>query len=205
MRFASLLAAVPRLALSGAAALALLGAAATTAAAATLDIDGPAGAAVTVDGTPLGRLPLAAPVSLEPGLHVVTCALRGCELFTADVLITHQQAVHRLYARLIPLRRRDAALYSFVFAGLGQQHIGRPTLGWALTGLEAGGLVAGLAGELTLRNRRDDYAVLYDAYLSAITDQEIVARRAAAAAAWSKVEDAASLRRTGLLVAAGAV
>lgn len=207
MRFASLIAAVHRLLIPGAVAVALLlgAAAATTAAAATLEIEGPAGAAVTVDGAPTGRLPLASPIALEPGLHQVTCALRGCEPFMADVLITQESAAHRLCARLIPLRRRDGVLYSFVFAGLGQRHIGRPALGWALTGLEAGGLVAGLAGELSLRNRRDDYAVFYDAYRNAITDEEIAARRAAAEAAWSRVEDAESLRRTGLLVAAGAV
>ncbi len=96
-------------------------------------------------------------------------------------------------------------LFSLVFAGLGQQHIDRPALGWALTGLEAGGLVTGLVGELSLRNRRDDYAVIYDAYLNAITDGEIAARRIETAAAWSRVEDAESLRRTGLLVAAGAI
>jgi hypothetical protein len=56
-----------------------------------------------------------------------------------------------------------------------------------------------------LRNRRDDYVVLYDAYLGAITDEEIAARRAEAEAAWNQMEDAESLRRTGLLVAAGAV
>jgi hypothetical protein len=207
MRFASLLVAVQRLLIPGAAVLALmLGAtAATTAAAATLEVDGPVGAAVTVDGAPIGRLPLGSPVALEPGLHVVTCALRGCELFTADVLIVQESAAHRLCARLIPLRRRDGVLFSLVFAGLGQRHIGRPTLGWALTGIEAGGLVAGLAGELSLRNRRDDYVVLYDAYLGAITDEEIAARRAEAEAAWNQMEDAESLRRTGLLVAAGAV
>jgi hypothetical protein len=207
MRFASLLVAVHRLLIPGAAVLALiLGAAtATIAAAATLEVDGPAGAAVTVDGAPIGRLPLASPVALEPGLHVVTCALRGCELFTADVLIVQESAAHRLRARLIPLRRRDGVLFNLVFAGLGQRHIGRPTLGWALTGLEAGGLVAGLAGELSLRNRRDDYAVLYDAYRNALTDEAIAARRAETEAAWSAVENAESLRRTGLLVAAGAV
>ena len=207
MRFASLLDAVHRLLIPGAAAVALMlgAAAATIAAAATLEVDGPAGAAVTVDGAQIGQLPLASPVALEPGLHVVTCALRGCELFTADVLIVQEGAAHRLCARLIPLRRRDGVLYSFVFAGLGQRYIGRPTLGWALTGLEAGGLVAGLAGELSLRNRRDDYAVLYDAYLNAITDEEIAARRAEAEAAWSRADDAESLRRTGLLVATGAL
>jgi hypothetical protein len=207
MRFASLLAAVPRLLIPGAAILALLlgGGAAPAARAATLEIDGPAGATVSLDGAPLGRLPLASRVSLAPGLHVVTCALRGCEPFTADVLITQESAAHRLCARMIPLRRRDGVLFNCVLAGLGQRHIGRPTLGWALTGLEAGGLVAGLAGELSLRNRRDDYLVIYDAYLNAVTDAEIAARRADAAAAWSRVEDAESLRRTGLLVAAGAV
>lgn len=207
MRFASLLAAVPRLLIPGAAIVALLlgGAAAPGALAATLEIDGPAGAAVAVDGAPIGRLPLASAVVVTPGLHVVTCTLRGCEPFTADVLIADETANHRLHARLIPLRRRDGVLYSLVFAGLGQRHIGRPALGWALTGLEAGGLVAGLAGELSLRNRRDDYAVLYDAYRNAITDEQIAARRDAAEAAWSEVEDAESLRRTGLLVAAGAV
>jgi hypothetical protein len=207
MRLASLLAAVPRLLIPGAATLALMlgGGAAPTARAATLEIDGPAGAAVTVDDAPIGRLPLASPVALEPGLHQVTCALRGYELFAADILITQESAVHRLCARLIPLRRRDGVLFNLVFAGLGQRHIGRPALGWALTSLEAGGLITGLAGELSLRNRRDDYAVLYDAYLNAITDEAIASRRAETETAWSRVEDAESLRRTGLLIAAGAV
>jgi hypothetical protein len=203
MRCLPRLAAVGRLLILGAAALTLP--ACGAARAATLEIEGPAGAAVTLDGRAVGTLPLAAPLTLAPGDHTVACALRGCETLTTRFTVADPSETRRLRARLTPLRRREALLYSLAFAGLGQRYVGRPTLGLAFSALEAGGLLAGLTGELALRNSRSDYLVLEDAYRHALDPAYIASTRAAADAAWRDVQDAESLRRTGLLVAAGAV
>ena len=194
--------AVRRLLLLGVAALLVTGGASH---AATLEIEGPAGAAITIDGRVVGILPLASPPALAPGSHVVSCSLRGYESLTAGIDVVDPGEVQRLHARLTPLSRRDALFYSLAFAGLGQRYVGHRTLGYALSALEVGGLLAGLTGELVLRNRRDDYIVLKDAYRHAVDPQDVLATRAAAAAAWKNVEDAASLRRTGFIVAGGAV
>ncbi len=177
----------------------------TVAAAAVVEIGGPAGTTVLVDGLPAGRLPLATPLVLEPGTHWIRCELPGHQPFESELAIADGDARVRLQARLTKLRRREALAYGLVFAGLGQHYVGRPRLGWALSALEAGGLLAGLSGELSFRDRKDDYAVLYAAYRNAITDEEIAARRAAAEAKYAQMEDAQSLRDAGLAVAAGAV
>jgi hypothetical protein len=111
----------------------------------------------------------------------------------------------RLQMRLIPLRRRDAVLYSFVLAGLGENYVGRPLPGYLLTAAEIGGLLGGLAGQLAYDNHRSDYLVLYDAYRHAVSEEDVAATRAQAEKAWNDLRSAESLRNTGLLVAAGAV
>ncbi len=175
------------------------------ASAASLIVDGPPGASVLIDGRSAGVLPLGAPLAVEPGAYELRCELRGYQPFVAELTVAEPDELLRVVARLTPLRRPAALLYGLVFAGFGQQYVGRPRLGWALSALELGGLAAALAGELSYGNRRDDYEALYDAYLNAITAGAIAAAREAAAQKYAQMEDAESLRDTGLIVAAGAV
>lgn len=173
--------------------------------AARLEVAGPAGAALEIDGRALGPLPLAGPLELEPGIYDLACRLQGHQPFRHELLFGASDEVIRLQIRLTPLSRKDALLYGSVLAGLGQHYVGRPRLGWALTVAELGGLATAVVGETSLRSRRDDYLVMYDAYGHALDEDDIAARKLAADEAYGKMKDAQALRDTGLIVAAGAV
>ncbi len=170
-----------------------------------LQIDGPAGARITLDDRPRGPLPLAGPIALEPGNHLLEGKLRGYLPYRQEVSFTSGGDRRLLQMRLVPLSRRDAVLYSFVLAGLGESYVGRPLEGYVLSAAEVGGLLAALAGQLTYTNRRSDYLLLYDAYQHAVAESDVTAQRAAAASAFQKMKDAQSLRNAGLVVAAGAI
>lgn len=170
-----------------------------------LELEGPPGAVVTLSGRELGTLPLPGPVPLTTGEHALTARCRGYVPFERALLIQEDGERMRLRLRMTTLSRRDAVLYSLALAGLGQHYVGRPLLGWTLTALEVGGVAAAIGGELAYTNHRSDYLVLYDAYRNAIGEEDLLAKRAAADKAWRDMENAESLRDTGLLVAAGAV
>lgn len=170
-----------------------------------LELEGPPGAVVTLSGRELGALPLPGPVPLTTGEHPLVARCRGYVPFERSLLIQEDGERMRLRLRMTALSRRDAVLYSLSLAGLGQHYVGRPLLGWTLTALEVGGVVAAIGGELAYTNHRSDYLVLYDVYRNAIGEEDLLAKRAAADKAWRDMENAESLRDTGLLVAASAV
>lgn len=170
-----------------------------------LELEGPPGTVVTLSGRELGTLPLPGPVPLTTGEHPLMARCRGYVPFERSLLIQEDGERMRLRLRMTTLSRRDAVLYSLALAGLGQHYVGRPLLGWTLTALEVGGVVAAIGGELAYTNHRSDYLVLYDEYRNAIDEADVLAKRAAAEKSWRDMENAESLRDTGLLVAAGAV
>lgn len=179
-------------------------AAAPPAAAATLEVAGPPGAALRVNGLDLGTLPLAGPLSLGAGTYVVEGELTGCRPFTQTVRLD-ESGHARLQLRFERLSRRTAWTSSVLYAGLGQFYTGKPVRGWIYAAAETGGLLTALAGELQRSNLRKDYLVLKDAYDTAINANEVVEYRRLAGLKYAEMEDAEKVRDLGLIVALAAV
>ncbi len=177
---------------------------AATTPAATLDIRGPAGAQIEIDGRPLGPLPLA-PLTVERGTYVIRCRLAGHQLFTETVEIRHDESDARLQVRPSRFERRTAIMSSLALAGWGQRYLERPRSGWLLTVVEVGGLAAALWGEVSFTNHKDDYKIALDAYENAVSGFEIEQFRLEARDAHDKMGSAQDLRNAGLLAAGGAV
>lgn len=176
-----------------------------TALGATLDITGPAGATVRINGLRLRALPLNDPLTLAPGTYVVEAELDGYLPFRQTVQLEEDGSHFRLQIRFDRLSRRTAWTSSVLFAGLGQFYVGRPVRGWIYAVAEAGGLVAALVGELQRSDHRKDYLLLMDAYNGSINADEVTYYREQADAAYAKMEDAEKLRDTGLIVALTAI
>jgi hypothetical protein len=172
--------------------------------AATLEIRGPEGVPVTIDGDPVGSLPLASPLSLPAGEHTVRCERPGYIPYT-DRLTLVEDDRYVLQIRLTPYRRQSAIMSNLLLAGLGQCYLGRSTEGCLFMVAEIGGLLAALAGELSFQNHRDDYLNLVARYEAALTEVEIQRYRMALAESSQQMKDDQAMRDTGLLVAAGAV
>lgn len=173
--------------------------------AATLQVAGPAGTRVTVDGTVAGTLPLAAPLTLAPGTHELVGELPGMVPHHLQVRIEHDDEWRHVTFHPLPYSRRTAVLGNVVLAGMGQRYLGHPGRGLIYSAVEAGGLLAALVGEIGRSNANDEYLLALDAYHQAINQDEVVAARVAAEAKRRDVQDAADRRDLGLMVAAGAV
>lgn len=173
--------------------------------AATLDITGPAGASVVVNGLDLRALPLEGPLTLAPGVYVVESKMKGFKPFRQTVRLEDDASQVRLQIRFDPLRRRTAWTSSVLFAGLGQFYLGKPVRGWIYAAAEAGGLITALAGEVQRSDHRKDYLFLMDAYAAGINADEVAYYREQAADAYTKMEDAEAMRNTGLIVALAAI
>lgn len=196
----------PVLPLVGAALLSFaLAAPAGRAAAATLELSGPAGAAVRIDGAAVGILPLAEPLTLPPGTYEITCDVPGRQPFRAVVRFLLDDEWRHVTIRALPYSRRTAVLSNVVLAGLGPRYLGKTGRGWLYSAAEIGGLATALMGELARGSAQDEYLLAMDAYGRAIDADQIAARRAAADAKYRDAADAADLRDLGLAVAAGAI
>jgi hypothetical protein len=186
-------------------AILLVTALATPAAAATLRISGPPGGTVAVNGHPVGVLPLAAALDLPRGTYTVTCEARGYQDFSGTVVLGEDDAWSQLHVRPERLSRATAVRSNLVFAGSGQRYLGQGWRGWIYTLTEAGGLVTALAGESRRVGYRDDFRLYEAQYNTAISPGEITRYRTLTLQAHADMDDAAQLRNTGLLVAAGAI
>lgn len=173
--------------------------------AATLQLAGPAGAAVTLDGRPLGFFPLDSALQLEPGSHELRCELLGYADYRQEIVLDGSGALVRVQVRMQPLSRRTALGSNLLLAGLGQQYLGHRTRGIAYSAAEIGGLLVALAGEVQRSNERRDFILLQDEYDRTINADRLTELRAAANRAYADMEDMESLRNTGIAVAAGAV
>ncbi len=178
---------------------------AAAAPAATLDLTGPAGTAIKVNGLDLGTLPLAKPLTLGPGAYLVEGELRGFVAFSRTLRLADDNDHVALYVRLDRLSRKTAWTSSVLYAGLGQFYLDKPVRGWFYVAAESAGLLTALAGELQRSNYRSDYLVLQDAYDTTINADEALYYKQQADQAYANMEDAAKLRDTGLLVALGAI
>ncbi len=179
--------------------------AAGSAGAATLELTGPPGTAVAVNGRALGFLPLDGPLELGPGRYEVTAELVGYQDFKRTVHLGAEGDAVSLFVRLQRLSRGTAWRSSVLFAGLGQFYVGNDTRGWIYTAAEAGGLLTALAGELKRSDARKDHLSLMRDYDQAINADEIASLRTAAEGKYTEMEDAEKLRNTGLMVAAAAI
>jgi hypothetical protein len=184
-------------------AAALLPAARATAA--TLQVAGPAGASVVLNGRAIGFLPLAEPLTLPAGTWDLLCEMPGRIPHRQRLVFENDEEWRHVTVRLLPYSRRTALLSNVVLAGLGPRYLGHSTRGWFYSVVETGGLVTALAGELARSTANREYLLAMDAYGQAVNADDIAIRRAAADAKYQDISDAATLRDRGLLTAAGAV
>jgi hypothetical protein len=173
--------------------------------AATLWLTGPTGTAVNVNGATIGHFPLPGPLTVPPGSYELQASLRGYLPYAETIHLVDESEWLHWRVHLLPLSRWTSVTSNLLLAGLGQHYQSRPWEGYLFNVLEIGGLVTALIGELAFQNHRDDYLLLYAEYEQALTEADIDYYRAEAEAAYGKMEDAESLRETGLMVAAGAV
>ncbi len=191
--------------LVGALLLSLCGWPAGTAAAATLELTGPAGAVVSLNDRPLGQFPLDGPLDLPPGNYEIRCNLKGYAPYQHKVRLTSIKDWQRVAVRLLPFSRRTAWSSNLLFAGLGQHYLDHSFRGYVYNAAEAGGLLAALAGELQRSNLKNDYLKLVDQYNSTLNAEDIVRLGAEAEAKYSDMKDMEELRDTGLMIAGGAI
>ena len=183
--------------------LAILLLTAAAAQAATVQVSGPAGALVRLNGKDLGLLPFAAPLELPAGVYSFECRLQGYEKFEKVVVINDRDQSLHLRLRPLPLTRGRAVGGSAVYAGLGQWYTGATIRGWVYFLGETGGLLTALAGELQRENYKDDYTNAKASYDAAFVESEIAFWKQKADEAYGNLEDMESLRNTGLYVALG--
>ena len=188
--------------LTGALLLSLL---AGTAAAATLEITGPAGATVSLNDRPLGVFPLDGPLDVPPGFYTITSQLQGHANFEQKVRLVSINDWHRITVRLMPFSRKTAMGSSVLFAGMGQHYLGDGFRGYVYNAAEAGGLLAALAGELQRSNLEKDYLKLVELYNGALNADNVVALGEEAEAKYQDMTDMEELRDLGLMVAGGAI
>ena len=173
--------------------------------AATLEVTGPPGASVVVNGHDLGVLPLAAPLELAPGHYVIESRLTGYIAFDKTVHLDREDSWVTVQVRLDRLKRGTAWRSNVLFAGLGQHYVGHRGRGYFYNAAEAAGLIAALVGEVQRSNHRNDYLEIIDQYNRAINADDATRLREEAEASYSDMQDAENLRDTGLMVAVGAI
>jgi len=177
----------------------------SAAAAATLEVTGPAGASLVINGRALGFFPLDGPLDLPPGTYTITSELRGHIDYENILVLPDDDAWQRLTVRLVPLSRRTAWSSNLLLAGLGQHYLGHHTRGWVYNAAEAGGLLVALLAELDRSNLRKDYLDIQDMYDSSINAQDILRFREEALQTYSDMKDKEDTRNLALLVAGGAI
>lgn len=185
--------------------LALCTVAAAPTTAAELTLTGPDGADVTLNGEPVGTLPLFEPLDLAIGEYMLAATLPGAHDIVRDLTIVDEGEILELHLRFTPMSRTTAMVSSIILAGSGQRQIGRDRLGWILTGAEMAGLLTALAGELQISNHESDYLRAMESYDNAVTPEAIAHWRAQADHHHDSMTSAADRRDLALMVAAGAV
>lgn len=166
--------------------------------AATLEVKGPAGAELFVDGERVGALPLAGPIVVEPGVRVLECRKPGHLVHTEAVNIDGPETALSVQVELEPLSRRRALGSSVALAGLGQLYQGRKRMGWTMIALQGSAWLVAAAAESSFQTTRDDYEILDRRYQDAILESEIVRLRSERQAAFDDLESAKNLRNAAL-------
>jgi hypothetical protein len=172
---------------------------------AVLELTGPEGASVTINGRPRGFFPLDYALDLGPGKYHVECQLPGHKDYSWTVYLASEEDWQRLHVRMTRYSRKTAVGSNILFAGLGQHYLDKPAKGWLFNIAEAGGLLTALVAEAGRSNYRKDYLVLIDKYESSINSEDIAHYKLKSEEAYQDMEDMEKLRNTGLLVAGGAI
>ncbi len=178
---------------------------AAPASATTLEITGPPGASLIINGQDMGFFPLDGPLELQAGFYLIKSELPGFIAYENDLELLVDVPWQRLAVRLVPFSRKTAWTSNLLFAGLGQHYLGKPTRGYIYNAAEAGGLLVALFAELERTNLRKDYLDLQEKYDTSINADEIVRFREAADQAYSDMKDKEDLRNQGLIVAGSAI
>jgi len=171
----------------------------------TLEITGPAGVAVTVNGEDVGLLPLAGPVGTGVGEYLVRASYPGYLTFEQTVVFFAEEDVQRVTVRLLPLSRRTAWSSSILYAGMGQFYLGHRTRGWIYASAETAGLLTAIFSELQRTNQRQDYLAIRTEYDQTINGDELLRLRGEMEKTYEDMKNAEDMRNTGLWVAAGAI
>jgi len=173
--------------------------------AATLEITGPPGASLTINGQAMGFFPLTGPLDLAPGTYELESELPGYLTYENTVRLDGDADWRFLTVRLIPFSKSTAWKSNILFAGLGQHYLGQNTRGIIYNIAEGGGLLVALLAELDRNNLSNDYLTLQDDYNSSINADDISRYRQEMDQTYSEMTDAEDLRNLGLLVAGGAI
>jgi hypothetical protein len=186
-------------------ACALLAFAATAAPAATLQVTGPAGTSVYVNGELVGVLPLPAPVEVEPGSLELLCRKPGHLVHREELTIDGPESEVSIRMALEELSRTRAVGSSVVLAGLGQLYQGRSRIGWTMVAVQGSAWLVAAAAEASFQSSRDDFEVLQGRYEDAVLETEIVRLRTERDAAYDDLQSARDLRRVaiGAVIAVG--
>ena len=174
------------------------------ASASTVTLTGPIGTEISINGTPIGSLPLE-PLDLPAGNNTLTATHPGSKTFVRKFSTGDQNDVVTVDILMEKLSRKDAVLFSLAFAGLGQRYQNKPILGWTLTAVEAGGLLMGLLSEMEMQNHNNDYLVAKSNYDSSVDEDDIIYWRDKTDTTYQLMSDSESLRNVSLGIAAGAV
>jgi len=176
-----------------------------TCAAITLEITGPPGASLIINGQDMGFFPLDGPLDLDPGIYRIKSKLPGHIAYEHELNLPAEIEWQRLAVRLIPFRRKTAWTSNLLFAGLGQHYLGRSTRGYIYNIAEAGGLLVALVSELERSNLRKDYLNIQGKYDESINGDDITRYREEADQIYSDMKDKEEMRDMGLIVAGGAI
>ncbi len=183
----------------------LLSALPAAAQAASLEITGPDGATVVINGHIMGFLPLVQPLTLGPGIYEIKSDLPGYLPFETTVTLANKKDWQRLHIRPIPMSKKTAWTSNLLFAGMGQHYMGKPIKGYFFNLMEAGGLLMAFSGELQRSDFRKDYLLQKNKYDLAINPVDQEYYQGLAENAYSDMEDMEKLRDTGLMIAGGAI
>lgn len=167
--------------------------------AATVDIEGPAGAEVLIDGELRGVLPLSGPLELPHGqLMILEVRRQGYVTHTQQLLLRASTTAMTVSVEMLTLSRRTATVSSLLLAGTGQFYQARPTAGWIQMGLQVTAWGSALYGELLFQDRRDSYEQLDQQYREALAPSDIATIREERETAWNELEDARLWRNVSL-------
>jgi len=179
---------------------------ATQARAATLDVIGPPGAEVSIDGSARGLLPLARPLVVDPGERFLEVRLGGHVTHREAVEVVSRDQSIRIEIELVALSRVQAMGSSAVLAGLGQLYQGRRVTGWSMMALQVGAWGWLFWADDQYKVARDDYLTAINAYERATDRDAVRAARQEAEALYGEIDDKNSMRSyaTVAVIAIGA-
>jgi len=167
--------------------------------AATLQVNGPAGAEVVLRGEVLGVLPLSEPIELPHGqVHVIEIRKPGYVTHEEQVLLQMPETEQVVDVELLKLGKRTAVIGSALLAGTGQFYQDRNTTAWIHLGLQLTAWGSAIYGELQFKDKRDEYELLDQQYKEALAPTEIAALSEDRDAKWNEMQDAKSWRNWSL-------